>query len=153
MLPVGIHGGGDRLEIIRGDAFYQSYICHLPRSVIELAQSGRLDLLSAVLFPSTCDVIRNLSGVWKLLYPETLRPLSRSAAGARIARSGADFWREELRRSSARPRRGLGIARRPTSALREAIARVQRGPRAHPRALPGAARDARGTCRPRSCTS
>lgn len=70
-LPVGVHGGGDRLEIIRGDAFYQSYICHLPRSVIELAQSGRLDMLSAVLFPSTCDVIRNLSGMWKLLYPET----------------------------------------------------------------------------------
>lgn len=69
-LPVGIHGGGDRLEIIRGDAFYQSYICHLPRSVIELAQSGRLDMLSAVLFPSTCDVIRNLSGIWKLLYPD-----------------------------------------------------------------------------------
>lgn len=69
-LPVGIHGAGDRMEIIRGDAFYQSYICHLPRSVIELAQSGRLDMLSAVLFPSTCDVIRNLSGIWKLLYPD-----------------------------------------------------------------------------------
>ena len=69
-LPVGIHGAGDRLEIIRGDAFYQSYICHLPRSVIELAQAGRLDMLSAVLFPSTCDVIRNLSGMWKLLYPD-----------------------------------------------------------------------------------
>src|SRR5512143_1659912 len=70
MLPVGIHGGGDRLEIIRGDAYYQSYICHLPRSVIELAQSGRLGFLSAVLFPATCDVIRNLSGMWKLLYPD-----------------------------------------------------------------------------------
>ena len=69
LLPVGVHGGGDRVEIIRGDAFYQSYICHLPRSVVELAQSGRLSFLSAMLFPSTCDVIRNLSGVWKLLYP------------------------------------------------------------------------------------
>ncbi len=69
LLPVGIHGGGDRLEIIRGDAYYQSYICHLPRSVIELAESGRLDLLAAVLFPSTCDVIRNLSGIWQILYP------------------------------------------------------------------------------------
>jgi benzoyl-CoA reductase subunit C len=71
MLPVGIHGGGDRLEIIRGDAYYQSYICHLPRSVVELALTGRLDMLSGVLFPSTCDVIRNLSGMWQLLYPET----------------------------------------------------------------------------------
>jgi benzoyl-CoA reductase subunit C len=95
MLPVGIHGGGERLEIIKGDAFYQSYICHLPRSVIELAQSGRLSLLSAVLFPSTCDVIRNLSGVWQLLSPETyVRYLDLpQVADAEI---GTDFWREEL---------------------------------------------------------
>ena len=46
MLPVGIHGNG-AIEIIRGDAYYQSYICHLPRSVVELAESGRLDFLSA----------------------------------------------------------------------------------------------------------
>ncbi len=95
MLPVGIHGGGERLEIIKGDAFYQSYICHLPRSVIELAQSGRLSLLSAVLFPSTCDVIRNLSGVWQLLSPETyVRYLDLpQVADPQI---GADYWREEL---------------------------------------------------------
>ena len=40
LLPVGVHGAGEQIEIIRGDAFYQSYICHLPRSVVELAQSG-----------------------------------------------------------------------------------------------------------------
>jgi benzoyl-CoA reductase subunit C len=97
LLPVGIHGGGDRLEIIRGDAFYQSYICHLPRSVIELAQSGRLDMLSAVLFPSTCDVIRNLSGMWKLLYPEAY---VRYIDVPQIPDKGAaaDFWESELRR-------------------------------------------------------
>jgi benzoyl-CoA reductase subunit C len=70
MLPVGIHGGGDRLEIIRGDAYYQSYICHLPRSVVELALSGRLDMLSGILFPSTCDVIRNLSGMFQIMRPD-----------------------------------------------------------------------------------
>ena len=26
MLPVGIMGGGDQLEVIQGDAYYQSYI-------------------------------------------------------------------------------------------------------------------------------
>jgi benzoyl-CoA reductase subunit C len=96
MLPVGIHGGGDMIEIIKGDAFYQSYICHLPRSVIELAQTGRLDMLSAVLFPSTCDVIRNLSGMWKLLYedlyvryidvPQVMQP-----------ETGGVFWETELK--------------------------------------------------------
>jgi benzoyl-CoA reductase subunit C len=69
MLSVGITGHGD-LEIIRGDAYFQSYICHLPRSVIELGVSGRLDALDGVIFPSICDVIRNLSGMWKLLFDD-----------------------------------------------------------------------------------
>ncbi len=69
MLPVGIVGGGDRLEIIRGDAYFQSYICHIPRSTIELALSQRLDVLDGMLFPSICDVIRNLSGMWTMLFP------------------------------------------------------------------------------------
>ncbi len=70
MLPLGIMGGGDRLEVIHGDAYYQSYICRIPRSTIELGISGRLDFVDGMLFPSICDVIRNLSGMWMTLYPE-----------------------------------------------------------------------------------
>ena len=70
MLPVGILGGGDQLEVIHGDAYYQSYICRIPRSTIELAVTGRLDFLDGCLFPSICDVIRNLSGMWKLMFPD-----------------------------------------------------------------------------------
>ena len=96
LLPVGVHGGGDRIEIIRGDAFYQSYICHLPRSVVELAQSGRLSFLSAMLFPSTCDVIRNLSGVWKLLYPSLyVRYLDLPQVFE--PRLALEFWSGEIR--------------------------------------------------------
>src|SRR6266540_3392603 len=43
VLPVGILGTGDRMQIIKGDAYYQSYICHIPRGVIELALNGALD--------------------------------------------------------------------------------------------------------------
>ena len=120
MLPVGIHGGGERLEIIRGDAFYQSYICHFPRSVIELAQTGRLDMLSAVLFPSTCDVIRNLCGVWQLLYPDTyVRYLDLpQAAGKAIA---SEFWEKELRTLAADLSEISGV-RATKERLREAIA-------------------------------
>lgn len=67
MLPLGILGGGDRLEVIHGDAFYQSYICRIPRSTIELLVSGRLDFVDGMLFPSICDVIRNLSGMFQLM--------------------------------------------------------------------------------------
>jgi benzoyl-CoA reductase subunit C len=69
MLPVGILGGGDQIEVIQGDAYYQSYICRIPRSTIELGLSGRLDVLDGMLFPSICDVIRNLSGMWQIMFP------------------------------------------------------------------------------------
>ncbi|GIK80360.1 MAG: benzoyl-CoA reductase subunit C [Pseudorhodoplanes sp.] len=69
MLALGIVGGGDQLEVIHGDAYYQSYICRIPRSTIELGVSGRLDFVDGMLFPSICDVIRNLSGMWKMMFP------------------------------------------------------------------------------------
>ncbi|MAG31438.1 MAG: benzoyl-CoA reductase subunit C [Deltaproteobacteria bacterium] len=69
VLPVGVLGAGDQLEIVKGDAYFQSYICHFPRSVVELGLSERLDVLDGMLFPATCDVIRNLSGIWQLVFP------------------------------------------------------------------------------------
>lgn len=71
-LPVAIYGAGDQLDIVRGDSYFQSYICHIPRSTIELGLSGRMDCLDAMVFPSICDVIRNLGGMWKLLFPNRL---------------------------------------------------------------------------------
>ncbi|MFA6148878.1 MAG: benzoyl-CoA reductase subunit C [bacterium] len=70
MLPLGILGGGADMEVIHGDAFYQSYICRIPRSTIEMAINGKLDFVDGMMFPSICDVIRNLSGIWKLLFKE-----------------------------------------------------------------------------------
>lgn len=70
MLPLGIMGGGDQMEVIHGDAYYQSYICRIPRSTIELGITKKLDFVDGMLFPSICDVIRNLSGMWKLMFPD-----------------------------------------------------------------------------------
>src|SRR5512134_2955955 len=70
VLPVGILGGGDQLEVIQGDAYYQSYICRIPRSTLEMGLTGRLDCLDGLLFPSICDVIRNLSGMWQILFKD-----------------------------------------------------------------------------------
>ncbi len=69
-LPLGVLGGGDQLEVIQGDAYYQSYICRIPRSTIELGVTNRLDFVDVMLFPSICDVIRNLSGMWKIMFPK-----------------------------------------------------------------------------------
>jgi benzoyl-CoA reductase subunit C len=70
MLPLGILGGGENMEVIHGDAYYQSYICRIPRSTLELGITGKLSFVDGFLFPSICDVIRNLSGIWKILFPE-----------------------------------------------------------------------------------
>jgi benzoyl-CoA reductase subunit C len=70
-LPVGVFGGGDSIDIIRGDSYFQSYICHIPRSTVELGLAGDLAALDGMLFPSICDVIRNLGGMWKMLFPDT----------------------------------------------------------------------------------
>ena len=95
MLPVGIMGAGDRLEIIRGDAYFQSYICHIPRSTVELALTKKLDVLDGMLFPSICDVIRNLSGMWSILFP------GRYVRYVDLPQNfdpqaGGSYWRREL---------------------------------------------------------
>lgn len=65
-ISVGIMGSGDRKQIIKGDAYYQSYICHLPRGIIEMALDTNLDDFDGFLFPAICDCVRNLSGMFKL---------------------------------------------------------------------------------------
>ena len=64
-LPVAIFGGGDRKQIIKGDAYYQSYICHIPRSIIDMALDKHFDNFDGFIFPSICDVLRNLSGIFR----------------------------------------------------------------------------------------
>ncbi len=64
-MAVGIFGGGDRKQIIKGDAYYQSYICHIPRSIMELVLDKHTAHFDGYIFPSICDVIRNLSGIFK----------------------------------------------------------------------------------------
>ena len=70
MLPLGVLGGGDNMEVIHGDAYFQSYICRIPRSTIELSVTNKIDFVDGMLFPSICDVIRNLSGMFKLMQPD-----------------------------------------------------------------------------------
>ena len=69
-LPVAVFGAGAQIDIIRGDSYFQSYLCHIPRSTLELALAGHLDALDGMVFPSICDVIRNLSGMWQMLFPD-----------------------------------------------------------------------------------
>jgi benzoyl-CoA reductase subunit C len=109
MLSVGILGGGDQLEVIQGDAYYQSYICRIPRSTIELGLTGRLDCLDGMLFPSICDVIRNLSGMWQMLFKDKyVRYIDvpqnyQDEVGGRFYIEEMQTLREDLARLAGRP--------------------------------------------------
>lgn len=120
VLPVGLMGGGDDLEIIRGDAYYQSYICHIPRSTIELGLNGSLDPLDGMLFPAICDVIRNLSGMWKLLFPDKFAMYLDVPQDFHRQRGGR-FWRLELEQLSAQLT-AHGARPYDPNALRESLA-------------------------------
>ncbi len=120
VLPVGVMGGGEDLEIIRGDAYYQSYICHIPRSTIELGLNGSLDCLDGMLFPAICDVIRNLSGMWKLQFPDKLSRYLDVPQNFDPALGGR-FYRLELEELS-RDLAGRGARPYDAEALRRSLA-------------------------------
>lgn len=120
VLPVGVMGAGDDLEIIRGDAYYQSYICHLPRSTIELGLNGALDSLDGMLFPATCDVIRNLSGMWKMQFPEKYSHYL-DVPQDFDANVGGQFYRRELEEIAEELHR-RGARKLEHAALRKSIA-------------------------------
>jgi len=72
MLPVSLFGGGNMIEIDHADSRIQSFICSISRSTLELGLTGRLEVFDGLVFPSICDVARNLSGVWQRNFPHQL---------------------------------------------------------------------------------
>jgi benzoyl-CoA reductase subunit C len=70
--PVHVYGAGGMVEIDHADSRMQSFVCSITRSTFELGLTRRLDVLDGMLFPSICDVSRNLSGIWKRNFPERL---------------------------------------------------------------------------------
>jgi benzoyl-CoA reductase subunit C len=71
-VPVHVYGAGGLVEIDHADSRMQSFVCSVSRSTLELGLTGRLDLVQGMLFPSICDVSRNLSGLWQRNFPDRI---------------------------------------------------------------------------------
>ncbi|MBI4278730.1 MAG: 2-hydroxyacyl-CoA dehydratase [Armatimonadetes bacterium] len=69
MLPVGVLGGGNQVEIAHADARFQSFICSIVKSTLELGLTGRLQVLDGMIFHSICDPARNLASVFVRNFP------------------------------------------------------------------------------------
>jgi benzoyl-CoA reductase subunit C len=70
MLPVGLTGAGDQLDIQHADARFGSFICSIVKTTTELGLTGRLDPFDGFLFSSICDSARNLCFVLKRNSPD-----------------------------------------------------------------------------------
>ena len=71
MLPVGLAGAGDRLDIQHADARFGSFICSIVKTTAEMAMTGHLEPFDGLLFSTICDSARNLCWVLKRINPQT----------------------------------------------------------------------------------
>ena len=65
VLPIGLVGGGNRIEIAHADSRFQSFVCSIVKSTLELAMVGKLDAFDGFVFHSICDPARNLASVFQ----------------------------------------------------------------------------------------
>ena len=97
VLPVGISGAGDQLDIQHADARFGSFICSIAKTTMELGLTKHLDLFDAIYFSGICDTARNLCWVMKRNLPDVAcdflhLPQNPNSAGT------VDFLESEYRR-------------------------------------------------------
>ncbi len=70
MLPLALLGGGTSVELTHADARFQSFVCSVAKSSLELGFQGIVKGVDGFVFSNICDVARNLSSIWKRNFPD-----------------------------------------------------------------------------------
>ncbi len=119
MLPVGLAGAGDRLDIQHADSRFGSFICSIVKTTMEMSMTGHLEPFDGFLFSSICDSARNLCFVLKrnspAMYVDFVHLPHNPGSPASV-----DFLEEEYRRLIGELE-NLGGARIRDAALRTSI--------------------------------
>ncbi len=68
--PVGLVGAGNQIEIAHADSRFQSFVCSVIKSTLELGLTNRLQDFDGMVFHSICDPARNLASVFKRNFPD-----------------------------------------------------------------------------------
>ncbi|HET7341896.1 MAG TPA: 2-hydroxyacyl-CoA dehydratase [Methylomirabilota bacterium] len=69
MLPLSLLGGGTSVELTHADARFQSFVCSVAKSSLELAFQGLVDGVDGFVFSNICDVARNLGSIYQRNFP------------------------------------------------------------------------------------
>lgn len=100
LLPVGLFGAGAQIEISHADSRFQSFICSIAKSTLELFLRGEMEGFRGAVFSSICDVARNLASVVKRNAPDLYVEYLHMPQNMGSARS-LDYTRSELERFRA----------------------------------------------------
>jgi benzoyl-CoA reductase subunit C len=105
MLPLALLGGGTSVELTHADARFQSFVCSIAKSTLELGFQGLLKGVDGFVFSNICDVARNLGSLYRRNFPEAFvaylhlpqnstSPAVAGYAAAELRRLAIDFERE-----------------------------------------------------------
>jgi benzoyl-CoA reductase subunit C len=70
MLPLALLGGGSSVELTHADARFQSFVCSIAKSSLELGFQGVTAGVDGFVFSNICDVARNLSSIYQRNFPD-----------------------------------------------------------------------------------
>jgi benzoyl-CoA reductase subunit C len=108
MLPLALLGGGTSVELTHADARFQSFVCSIAKSSLELGFQGLVRGVDGFVFSNICDVARNLGSIYRRNFPEAFveylhLPQNSTSPGV------APYLAAELRRLAAGFERAFGL--------------------------------------------
>jgi len=65
VLPLALLGGGSSVELTHADARFQSFVCSVAKSTLELGFQGHVKGVDGFVFSNICDVARNLGSIYR----------------------------------------------------------------------------------------
>ena len=114
MLPVSLLGGGTSVELTHADARFQSFVCSIAKSSLELGFQGLVKGVDGFIFSNICDVARNLGSIYQRNFSDVFvaylhLPQNSTSAGV------VGYAAAELRRLAQGFAEYFGLAVTPTA--------------------------------------
>ncbi len=114
MLPLSLLGGGTSVELTHADARFQSFVCSIAKSTLELGFQGLVKGVDGFVYSNICDVARNLSSIYQRNFQDVFVEYLHLPQNSTSA-SVAVYCASELRRLAAAFETALGLGVTPTA--------------------------------------
>ncbi len=114
MLPVSLLGGGTSVELTHADARFQSFVCSIAKSTLELGFQGHVKGVDGFVFSNICDVARNLGSIYQRNFQDVFVEYLHLPQNSTSASVGT-YCAGELRRLAEGFRKAFGLTVTPTA--------------------------------------